>query len=73
MDCIQGKIYPVHSICSQCKTRYCFSYREKYQSVEEETAEGSKKAKQQLEFLKKRVSETVEEAQKAEILQKACK
>ncbi|ROT71656.1 mitochondrial import inner membrane translocase subunit TIM44 [Penaeus vannamei] len=47
--------------------------REKYQSVEEETAEGSKKAKQQLEFLKKRVSETVEEAQKAEILQKASK
>ncbi|XP_047480785.1 mitochondrial import inner membrane translocase subunit TIM44-like [Penaeus chinensis] len=47
--------------------------REKYQSVEEETAEGSKKAKQSLEFLKKRVSETVEEAQKAEILQKASK
>ncbi|XP_037781166.1 mitochondrial import inner membrane translocase subunit TIM44-like [Penaeus monodon] len=47
--------------------------REKYHSVEEETAEGSKKAKQQLEFLKKRVSETVEEAQKAEILQKASK
>ncbi|XP_071534869.1 mitochondrial import inner membrane translocase subunit TIM44 isoform X2 [Panulirus ornatus] len=47
--------------------------REKYQTVEEETAEGSKKAKQQLHTIKKRVSETVEEAQKAEILQKASK
>ncbi|XP_064104444.1 mitochondrial import inner membrane translocase subunit TIM44-like isoform X2 [Macrobrachium nipponense] len=47
--------------------------REKYQSVEEETAEGTKKARQQLESIKKRVSETVEEAQKTEILQKASK
>lgn len=61
------------SFLDKVKLNICFSYREKYHSVEEETAEGSKKAKQQLEFLKKRVSETVEEAQKAEILQKACK
>ncbi|KAG7161155.1 mitochondrial import inner membrane translocase subunit TIM44-like [Homarus americanus] len=47
--------------------------REKYQTVEDETAEGSKKAKQQLYTIKKRVSETVEEAQKAEIIQKASK
>lgn len=47
-------------------------YREKYQTVEEETAEGGKKAKQQFYTIKKRVAETVEEAQKAEILQKAC-
>ncbi|XP_076063042.1 mitochondrial import inner membrane translocase subunit TIM44 [Oratosquilla oratoria] len=47
--------------------------REKYRSVEEETAEGSKKVQQQLESLKKKVEETVEEAQKAEILQKASK
>ncbi|XP_045597183.1 mitochondrial import inner membrane translocase subunit TIM44 isoform X2 [Procambarus clarkii] len=45
--------------------------REKYQTVEEETAEGGKKAKQQFYTIKKRVAETVEEAQKAEILQKA--
>lgn len=48
------------------------AHREKYQSVEEETAEGTKKAKKQFYTIKKRVEETVEEAQKAEILQKAC-
>lgn len=50
-----------------------FSPREKYQTVEEETAEGSKLAKKQFNTIKKKVAETVEEAQKAEILQKACK
>lgn len=47
--------------------------REKYHTVEEETAEGTKKARQQLESIRKRVSETVEEAQRTEILQKASK
>ncbi|XP_050701927.1 mitochondrial import inner membrane translocase subunit TIM44-like isoform X1 [Eriocheir sinensis] len=47
--------------------------REKYQTVEEETAEGSKLAKKQFDTIKKKVAETVEEAQKAEILQKASK
>ncbi|KAK3878972.1 hypothetical protein Pcinc_016416 [Petrolisthes cinctipes] len=47
--------------------------REKYQTVEEETAEGTKKAKKQFYTIKKRVEETVEEAQKVEILQKASK
>lgn len=46
--------------------------REKYQTVEEETAEGSKKVKKQLYTVRKRVEETMEEAQKVEILQKAC-
>ncbi|RXG58828.1 Mitochondrial import inner membrane translocase subunit TIM44 [Armadillidium vulgare] len=45
--------------------------REKYRIVEEETAEGSKKAMMHLESLKQKVKETVEEAQKTEILQKA--
>ncbi|MCL4125631.1 UNVERIFIED_CONTAM: hypothetical protein GTU68_007090 [Idotea baltica] len=45
--------------------------REKYRTVEEETSEGTKKAKVQLESLKKKVKETMEEAQKTEILQKA--
>ena len=49
-----------------------FCYREKYKSVEEETAEGSKKALQQLDSLKKKMSETMDEAQRTEILQKAC-
>ncbi|XP_063883064.1 mitochondrial import inner membrane translocase subunit TIM44-like isoform X1 [Scylla paramamosain] len=47
--------------------------REKYQTVEEETAEGTKKAKQQFYTIKKKVTETMEEAHKAEILQKASK
>ena len=41
--------------------------------MEEETAEGTKKAKQQFYTIRKKVSETMEEAHKAEILQKACK
>lgn len=47
--------------------------REKYQTVEEETAEGTKKAKKQFKTIKKKVAETMEEAHKAEILQKASK
>lgn len=49
------------------------AYREKYHTVEEETAEGTKKAKQQFYTIKKKVTETMEEAHKAELLQKACK
>lgn len=41
--------------------------------MEDETAEGTKKAKKQFYTIKKKVAETMEEAQKAEILQKACK
>ena len=52
---------------------YNFFNREKYQTVEEETAEGTKKAKKQFNTIKKKVAETMEEAHKAEILQKACK
>ncbi|KAF2367268.1 Tim44-like domain [Trinorchestia longiramus] len=47
--------------------------REKYYKIEEETAEGSRKARQTLEQLKQKVSKTVEDAQTNEMLQKASK
>lgn len=48
-----------------------FLYRDKFQKIEEETAEGSRKARQTLEQLKQKVSKTVEDAQHNEMLQKA--
>ncbi|KAA0200168.1 hypothetical protein HAZT_HAZT005091 [Hyalella azteca] len=55
------------------KSETVMKAREKYQKIEEETAEGSRKARQTLEQIKHRVSKTVEEAQNNEMLQKASK
>ncbi|CAL4061814.1 unnamed protein product, partial [Meganyctiphanes norvegica] len=47
--------------------------REKYETVESETAEGTKKAKKQMDFVAEQVKEKLKEAQNTEILQKASK
>uniref|UniRef100_A0A2P2I3G0 Mitochondrial import inner membrane translocase subunit TIM44 n=2 Tax=Hirondellea gigas TaxID=1518452 RepID=A0A2P2I3G0_9CRUS len=45
--------------------------REKFKKIEEETAQGSLKARQHIDKIKQRVSQTVEDAQNIEIIQKA--
>lgn len=55
------------------KSETVIKARDKFNKIEEERAEGGRKARQQLEKLKEKVSKTVEDAHNIEMVQKASK